>query len=571
MIDSCVILDEVGRRHDKGEPETRSLAEHSGRPRLIVLGADLPITYPLPPRGTVVIGRDRDCDVRVDDPSLSRRHVRLRVGDGFTIEDLGSSNGTQLRGATLSPGEHSLALDEIVTLGAVSIIVQRQPRVSRHRAVWGHGYFELRLAEECTRAAKLGATFGLIRVRAPEVEDAIERIGAAIRDIDVLGAYAPGEWEVIVIDATTEQVEAVAGAICDAIPGARTGVAMFPGDGRDAWTLGALVGEQLDQPGRAVEREIVVPASGPMRALYDLVDRIAVGDISVLVVGETGTGKEVIAEAIHRRSRRMAAPFLRLNCASLPETLVESELFGHEKGAFTGAATAKPGLLEQASMGSVFLDEIAELSPGVQAKLLRVLEQRELLRVGGLKPIPIDVRFIAATHRDLEAAVGAGRFREDLYFRIAGITLSVPPLRERPDEIEPLARLFVRRAAATLGRPAPKLASETLAALRTYRWPGNIRELRNVMDRATLLCDTTIEPSHLPQDRMSRPSVSETEGTPLDEVRDRARELEREAIAAALARCDGNQTKAAALLGISRRALTNKLTQFGFIRPRKRS
>ena len=564
------MFDEVGRRQDKREPETRSLAEHSGRPRLIVLGAALPMTYPLPAHGTVVVGRDHDCDVRIDDPSLSRRHVRLRVGDRFTIEDLGSRNGTQLRGALLPAGEHPLAFDEIVTLGAVSMIVQRQPRVLRDRAVWGHGYFELRLAEECTRAAKLGASFGVIRVRA-DVEHAVDRIGNAIRDIDVLGAYAPGEWEVIVIDATSEQIDGIAAAIRDAIPGAQTAVASFPADGRDAWTLGTVVGEQLHQPGRGVERESVVPASGPMRALYELVDRIAIGEISALIVGETGTGKEVIAEAIHRRSRRMAAPFLRLNCASLPETLVESELFGHEKGAFTGAANTKPGLLEQAAGGTVFLDEIGELSPAVQAKLLRVLEQREILRVGGLKPISIDVRFIAATHRDLEAAVRADRFREDLYFRIAGITLNVPPLRERPDEIEPLARLFVRRAAATLGRASPQLAGDTLAALRAYRWPGNIRELRNVMDRATLLCGTIIEPLHLPQDRMSRPSVSESDGTPLDDVRDRARELEREAIAAALERCDGNQTKAAAVLGISRRALTNKLTQFGFVRPRKRS
>jgi DNA-binding NtrC family response regulator len=218
----------------------------------------------------------------------------------------------------------------------------------------------------------------------------------------------------------------------------------------------------------------------------------------------------------------------------------------------------------------VFLDEIGELPAATQAKLLRVLEQREIWRVGALKAKPIDVRFIAATHRDLEAAIADGRFREDLYFRLAGVSLQVPPLRERPDELEPLVRYFASRAAAGLGRPTPRVAPAALALLRAYRWPGNIRELRNVIERATLLCDGEIEVAHLPEDRMSRPAtVPSAESSPLDTVKSQAAQLEREAIEAALARSSGNQTKAAKLLGISRRTLTNKLNLYNLARPRK--
>jgi two-component system response regulator AtoC len=316
----------------------------------------------------------------------------------------------------------------------------------------------------------------------------------------------------------------------------------------------------------------VIATDGPMDRLLDFVDRIAVGDISALVLGETGVGKEVIAERIHQRSRRAARPLVKLNCAALPELLLESELFGHERGAFTGATATKPGLLEQAEGGSVFLDEIGELPAVTQVKLLRVLEQRELLRIGGLKPRPIDVRFIAATHRDLDAAIVAGRFREDLYFRLAGVTLQVPPLRERRGEVDPLIACFVERAASALGRPVPVVSDDARALLRTHSWPGNVRELRNTIERAILLCDGVIERAHLPEDRMLRLAGGEPapdEPAP-ERLRRRAEELERDAIRDALARTRGNQTEAARLLGICRRTLTNKLNLHGFERPRKR-
>jgi len=559
----------VVRRSDRvADQVTRSLVKRAGRARLVVLGGEVLTTHSLPERGSVVIGRGQGCDVKIDDPSISRRHARLQLGLGMTIEDLGSSNGTEVRGERIS-GPAQIELDELVTIGSISVVVQQQPAVTQQRTLWGHGYFELRLAEECTRAHRSGTTFGVLRVRADA--SAVDAISAAVRDVDVIGVYAPNEWEILLVDASSDDVAGVARAVKGAVPRARVATAMFPSEGDSAWTLAAAASAKLGDGGTDDARLVVNPV-GPMKPLFALVDRVAIGDISVLILGETGSGKEVIAEQIHQRSRRVGKPLLKLNCAAVPEQLIESELFGHEKGSFTGATSTKPGLLEQATTGSVFIDEVGELPAATQAKLLRVLEQREIMRVGALKPLSIDVRFIAATHRDLEAAIAAGRFREDLYFRLAGVTLQVPPLRDRPDELEPLVQHFAQRAATALGRPTPRVTEAALELLRAYRWPGNVRELRNVIDRATLLCETEIDVAHLPEDRMRASTAARvaTGSVPgLDGVRDHANQLERQAIEQALARANGNQTEAAKLLGISRRTLTNKLNHHGFDRPRK--
>jgi DNA-binding NtrC family response regulator len=571
---------------DSGDAQTRSIVRKPGAPRLAVIGGGMVATHALPAAGEVVIGRDAGCDVRIDDPSLSRRHLRLRIAEAMTIEDLGSSNGTFLAGKRLAPGAPvPLGLDEIVTVGGVGIVIQHHAHLAPPRTLWGHGYFELRLAEECTRAHRAGTTFGVLRVRATD-PDAANLLSAAVRDIDVVGTYAPQEWEVLVLDAVADTVAELADRVRGAIPGALVALAAFPADGRDAWSLGSCAAGRLEAgarpaPDPASDAAPRLAPIGPMQSLLALADRVAVGDISVLILGETGAGKEVIADHVHARSRRAAHPLVKLNCAAMPEQLLESELFGHEKGAFTGAIATKPGLLEQAAGGSVFLDEIGELPPATQAKLLRVIEQREILRVGALKPRAIDVRFLAATHRDLPIAIAAGRFREDLYFRIAGVTLQIPPLRDRPDEILPLAERFAQRAAAGLGRPTPTISPAARALLRAHRWPGNVRELRNAIERATLLCDGTIDVGHLPDDRMSRPAAAApaeaapvatdpAAGAGLGGVRVQADALERQAIESALARTGGNQTEAARQLGISRRTLTNKLNVHGFDRPRKR-
>jgi transcriptional regulator with PAS, ATPase and Fis domain len=295
--------------------------------------------------------------------------------------------------------------------------------------------------------------------------------------------------------------------------------------------------------------------------------RAAASKLSVLILGETGVGKDVLANRLHALSPRADRPMVRVNCAALSPQLLESELFGYDKGAFSGAAQAKPGLLESADGGTFFLDEIGEMPVELQPKLLRVLEDKMVLRVGAVKPRPIDVRFVAATNAEIEAAVARGMFRADLLHRLNTITFTIPPLRERREQIAGLATELARRAAAELGVPVPAIAPGAMAVLERYDWPGNIRELRNVIDRALALgCDGALEVEHLPtkltQTAAPRPSGS------LQEDLDK---FERQRIVDALAECDGNQTKAAALLGMSRTTLIERIRAYGLPRPRLRS
>src|SRR5260221_3213062 len=241
-------------------------------------------------------------------------------------------------------------------------------------------------------------------------------------------------------------------------------------------------------PTRATEVPTIILADDAMRELHRIVDLVSKADLSVVLLGETGSGKDVLADLIHRRSPRAAEAYVSLNCAALPDALLESELFGYERGAFTGAVQAKPGLLEVADGGTLFMDEIAELPLTVQAKLLRVLENQEITRVGGLRSRRVDVRIISATNRDLATQVRSGAFRQDLFFRLNGITLTVPPLRARRGEIAPMAMEFIQETCRHAGRPVLAIADDALAFLEHQSWPGNVRELRNTIERAVTLC-----------------------------------------------------------------------------------
>jgi DNA-binding NtrC family response regulator len=275
-----------------------------------------------------------------------------------------------------------------------------------------------------------------------------------------------------------------------------------------------------------------------------------------LITGENGTGKELIARAVHQQSKRKAQPFIKLNCAAVPHELIESELFGHEKGAFTGAMTARRGKFELAHEGTLFLDEVGDMPQAMQAKLLRVIQEREVRRVGENKTRSIDVRLVAATHRDLKAEVAAGRFREDLYYRLRVVELAVPPLRERPEDIVALARVFLAAACARAQQPAKEFAPEVARRLVDYRWPGNVRELSNAMERAAVLSPgRRIELGDLPPEVVEpvpRSAVIASAGRTLDEV-------EREHILATLAAVGGNRARAAETLGIGQATLFRKL------------
>jgi DNA-binding NtrC family response regulator len=465
--------------------------DSAGRPddaigdlELVIFSGDDVRTFSLPPSGTVTIGRGEASALRIDDPSVSRNHAVLHTGAPLTIEDLGSANGTMIRGKTgpTSPRGETMNVRHLL----------------KHRA-------ELAVGDSLL----FGTTNVVVRHR-PTVP------------LPDLAAVGPG---IIVGDAT-------------------------------------------------------------MRAVYEQATRAARANINVLILGETGVGKEVLAHAIHAHSRRSSGPFLGINCATLTESLQESELFGFEKGAFTGAHQARAGLFESAQGGTVFLDEVGELAASTQAKLLRVLEERTVTRLGSSRARPIDVRFVSATNRDLEAesATPGGRFRSDIFFRLNGISLLIPPLRERPGEIVPFAQRFLTAAAREVERPVPPvLAPAVLELLAAHRWPGNVRELRNVIERAVVLClGDTILPEHLPPSLLkavaarpltpvaaavSAPAARTPGPAPLQREIDA---LEKTRILDALERAAGNQTRAARMLGISRGTLLSRLDDFGIPRPRKR-
>jgi DNA-binding NtrC family response regulator len=567
-------------------------------------------TFRLRPKGEVTIGRTSASDISIPHASVSRAHAVLTVGQPLRLRDVDSSNGTQVRGQRLEPHvDVEVSTGEPLMLGAAMVMIQRVAAATPARRVQSHDYFEPRVEEECARRSRHGGSFAIVRVNvaagtpAERVEDALQR---ALRAHDVLALYAPDQYEILVDGASKEKagevierlrVQLEAGGI-----EAQTGLACYPTEGATAGALLAHANDEARSELLSISVEIETEERGGMSGVEELVARVATSTISVLILGETGVGKEVLAESVHRQSLRADKAFLRLNCAALSEALLESELFGHERGAFTGAVAQKRGLLETADGGTVFLDEIGELPLSAQVKLLRVIEERMVTRVGGLASRALDVRFIAATNRDLEVEVARGTFRQDLFYRLNGVTIVVPPLRERKGEIERLARTFL--VAAARGRPRPpRLSAEALQMLLAYSWPGNVRELRNVIERAVLLSpDGEIAPKHLPTEKINAPvmarvsprvSLPPLPGMPQAPVppfdhgtdawpvvretsppsgtglRAELAAIERERILDALERSAWNQTKAARLLGMPRGQLMARLDQYGIARPRK--
>jgi len=307
--------------------------------------------------------------------------------------------------------------------------------------------------------------------------------------------------------------------------------------------------------------EGIIGESGHMLEVVSLVHRVAPSEATVLIRGESGTGKELIAKAIHFASPRASGPLVKVNCAALPETLLESELFGHEKGAFTGAVTSRQGRFELANGGTLFLDEIGDLPLNLQAKLLRVLQEREYEKVGSSRPVKVNVRILAASHRPLEALIKAGQLREDLYYRLNVVTILIPPLRERRSDLSLLIDHFLRRFAEKNGKTIRGLTHEARDILLRYDYPGNVRELENLIERAVVLTrDDVIGSGDLPL-TVQDPEVEDEKGTNLTAT---VEAVERRMIRDALARSEGVQTRAAELLGISERALRYKLIKYGF-------
>jgi two-component system response regulator AtoC len=545
-------------------------------------------THALPASGSVDIGRGSACDLVIEHPSVSRHHATLQISP-LQITDKRSRNGTKLRGNWVAPEiAVPISIGEAVQLGQATVLIHHKKLISEEppgiAAQRSSEALVRQLEIECARSARSGSPFAYARIHVGSGGVPYEQLRATLRMTDVV-ADSDGKFELLLPDTSADQV---AGAItrvnqllslraCDA----RIAVARYPYDGTTAEALIARVWEQIDAPlPRAVTE---------MDAVRALIAQVAASDVSVLIYGETGVGKELCAEMLHRQSKRANKPFVKLNCSTITESLIESELFGHQKGAFTGATSSTVGLLEAGEGGTVFLDEIGELPLPAQAKLLRVLEERVVRRVGSTVGRMLDIRFVCATNRLLPDEVDAGRFRRDLYYRINGVTVTIPPLRERTGEIAGLARAFAARPRAT--GAVPSLDDDVIAALARHQWPGNVRELRNTIERAVLFAGGgPIKPEHLTLVEMSPPRRSSVPTMPMERISsneitiggagmppvsadtrlaDSIADVERRRILDAMEKCGGNQTRAARMLGISRNTLLARLDAYGLPRPRK--
>ena len=347
---------------------------------------------------------------------------------------------------------------------------------------------------------------------------------------------------------------------------------------------GRLMSEPLKLGNADSSQSAIIGNSRAMQAIYKEIGRVAATTVTVLIRGETGTGKELVARAIYQHGNRNDKPFVAVNCAAIPETLLESELFGHERGAYTGAHARRVGRFEQANLGTIFLDEIGDLSLSTQVKLLRVLQEKYIQRVGGNDKIPVDVRVLTATHRDLESAIRERQFREDLFYRLSGVTITLPPLSQRPDDIPDLVKYFLQRSAAELGNDSPSIQPDAISFLQTQTWPGNVRELENVVRQACLLSrgySISLEHVQQAEARSRKPLAVEDQTIAgyFNDLLDRAQrgeveavharmfvDMERELFTRAIQMAKGNQAKAARWLGVTRTTMREKLVHFG-LRP----
>ena len=519
----------------------------------------------LPTSGPIELGRGSDADVQLVSGGVSRAHAKIEMrGAHGILEDLGSRNGTYVNRGRISGqaqighgdevgiGDARLAFFKKSSMpaGAISVLVRRallerldidiamgqQPNLFVVQLP--ERWYEMRAGRELIAKLSAAAYIGTytdyilaIALKAPRT-DAATMLAATRRTLRLAG-----------IDATAGLAPETPGDAEELLNGA----------------LKALLSAQEDDDETAEQPIVADPV---MARLYAEARRIAPSPIGVLLIGETGAGKEVFARTIHAASGR-TGPLICVNTAALPEQLLESELFGHERGAFSGAAVTKPGLIESAHGGTLFLDEIGELPMTMQAKLLRVLEDHVVRRVGANTERKIDVRVIAATNCDLEQLVAEKRFRQDLLFRLNGCMLHLPPLRERKGEITRLSEVFLSRAAAMLGAPQLRLSQAAVEALEHHTWPGNVRELRNVLERAAALSaqgGDLILPEHLPDSVFARRISTRPPG---DDVREDVRDFERTRIIEALQKTNGNQTQAAELLGLPRRTLAYKMNRLG--------
>jgi len=559
---------------------------------------------PLVEGRAMVIGRSAPADFAIRDASLSRQHALLELRGGQVwVDDLDSTNGTWIDGerverAVLEPGS-------VLALGALTASVHGSG-LAAHPGLDGHERFAQEQDAEVARARAHGRSAALLVVRSAgrrqvPVARWLEQVRPHLRPYDRAALYSSDTLEILLPEADEAHARAIAERFLDGRVSLHCGLALLPthagtsGELTEAARV-ALQAATADAPlqvaaaarrGRAEastgDRPVV--RSAAMEKVFATAAKLAGSTIPVLLLGETGTGKEVVARAIHDGGKRAGAPLICVNCGSIPSQLVESTLFGHVKGAFTGADAARKGVFANADGGTVLLDEVGELPPAAQAALLRVLENKRFTPVGAGDEVEVDVRVLAATHRDLDAMCREGGFRDDLLFRLNAMTLSLPPLRERPEEIEALALRFLDRLATADDSPVSGIDPEALSLLLRYPWPGNVRELRNAVERAVVIAvDDEIGVDDLPEsirrlsttDPDDRPSVHEEVGArtaeiaslPEDNIDLRAEvgRYEADLVLRALLECAWDRNAAAKWLGIPVRTLSHKMKAHGIQR-----
>jgi DNA-binding NtrC family response regulator/GGDEF domain-containing protein len=472
---------------------------------------------PLPIDAPVVIGRSSRADISIDEPSLSRKHARCTLDPSscVTVQDLGSTNGVTWAGdrvqrCVLRPG------DDVMLGGLHVSVLELGPSEQRRHLLRGHDSFLAAMEGELSRCQTFRHSLALLMVRAPGARRGNlsrwhARVRQLLRPFDQMALYGADQIEIAMPETTRNEARQIADAIVNGVgleaPPLVCGLAMFPDA---ATTLEALVERSYQAAKRASldERVVVAPplaldgwvpgdsvpaasaivAESPaMQQLLATVERVAPSNVPVLIHGETGVGKELVARTLHQQSRRAGGRFICINCGAIPANLIESTLFGHERGAFTGADRRVEGVFESARGGTVLLDEIAELSPMAQTALLRVLENKAVTRVGSVREVSVDVRVLAATHRQLEEQCKSGAFRWDLFYRLNAVAIDVPPLRKRREDIEPLVKAFVDQCNRESGQQIAGLLPAAMERLECYHWPGNVRELRNVIARAAIM------------------------------------------------------------------------------------
>jgi DNA-binding NtrC family response regulator len=566
---------------------------------------------------SIIVGRSYPSDIVIVDASLSRQHARFNLVEGQVhVHDLESTNGVRLNGKPC--GEAVLASSDEILLGMISVSVHApRPFETRALELDSHDHFVIALENERKRTKHFGRSVALLQVAVLGTEGVhISHFASTVLDqlrpIDRAGLYSPQILELMIPESDRDNTYAFAERVTESAKeiglDLAVSIGIFPEHGTTGQSLLELVHNGLAHAtknapivvAKSVDEKSwisldkdaqssVIRASASMRNILGTIEKVARSAIPIMLHGETGVGKEVLAQHIHRKSDRYKKRIISINCAAIPPTLLESTLFGHEKGAFTGASSRKRGVFESADQGTVLLDEIGELPLEAQAALLRILENGVVSRVGSTEEVPVDIRIVTATHRDLEEMCISGAFREDLFFRLNIMPILIPPLRERAEDIAVLASHFLALANEKNKTTIQPLSEEVLTCLKMYRWPGNVRELKNVIDRAVVICSgQEIDLEDLPLNLQAKyPDVTMRElaesdvGRQLSRLKNNTipkpqkpirggvgfrqlvRDFERETILAALHEVDGVQTHAAKILEMPIRTLVHKMKSLG--------